>query len=188
MKWVWLISYICRRRPLLAAADVAVLDRHQDAASSCPWSDSAVLTSSEVLKLYYTSCFSKITKSRKLWGEYCAWAAVSPAMNEAVPIGWSPTHMRPCLLDRQTESPAAFTLHPCLRSPEDELHFLRCCSRLLLLFLLPARDVRSFSLRLVLVEVLATKGELTAEASTLSPPPTPTPPQPWCLLGSDSLL
>ncbi|XP_023670504.1 sorting nexin-25 [Paramormyrops kingsleyae] len=58
---------------------------------------------------------------------------------------------------RQTESPTAFSLHPCLQSPEDELHFLRCCSRVLLLFLLPARDVRSFSLRLVLVEVLATK-------------------------------
>ncbi|XP_062856486.1 sorting nexin-25 [Trichomycterus rosablanca] len=58
---------------------------------------------------------------------------------------------------RQEELPRPFPLHPCLRSPEEELHFLRCCSRLLLLCLLPTRDARSRSLRLVLVEVITTK-------------------------------
>ncbi|KAJ8416532.1 hypothetical protein AAFF_G00358200 [Aldrovandia affinis] len=58
---------------------------------------------------------------------------------------------------RQEESPRPFPLHPCLRSPEEELRFLRCCSRLLLLCLLPSRDVRSRSLRVVLVEIIATK-------------------------------
>ncbi|XP_016398334.1 sorting nexin-25-like, partial [Sinocyclocheilus rhinocerous] len=55
------------------------------------------------------------------------------------------------------EVPRAFPLHPCLRSPDEELRFLRCCARLLMLRLLPARDARSRSLRLLLVEVVATK-------------------------------
>ncbi|XP_066504956.1 sorting nexin-25 isoform X2 [Hoplias malabaricus] len=58
---------------------------------------------------------------------------------------------------RQEESPRPLALHPCLRSPEDEMQFLRCCSRLLVLCMLPARDARCRSLRLVLVEVVATK-------------------------------
>uniref|UniRef100_A0A672QD48 Sorting nexin-25-like n=1 Tax=Sinocyclocheilus grahami TaxID=75366 RepID=A0A672QD48_SINGR len=58
---------------------------------------------------------------------------------------------------RLEEVPRAFPLHPCLRSPDEELRFLRCCARLLMLRLLPARDARSRSLRLLLVEVVATK-------------------------------
>uniref|UniRef100_A0A8C2G9M5 Sorting nexin 25 n=1 Tax=Cyprinus carpio TaxID=7962 RepID=A0A8C2G9M5_CYPCA len=58
---------------------------------------------------------------------------------------------------RLEEVPRAFPLHPCLRSPDEELRFLRCCARLLTLRLLPARDARSRSLRLLLVEVVATK-------------------------------
>ncbi|XP_072520148.1 sorting nexin-25 [Salminus brasiliensis] len=58
---------------------------------------------------------------------------------------------------RQEESPRPLPLHPCLRSPEEELQFLRCCSRLLVLCALPAHDARCRSLRLVLVEVIATK-------------------------------
>ncbi|GAA6089809.1 sorting nexin-25 [Tachysurus ichikawai] len=58
---------------------------------------------------------------------------------------------------RQEELPRAFPLHPCLCSPNEEMRFLRCCSRLLVLCLLPFRDARSHSLRLVLVEVIATK-------------------------------
>lgn len=61
---------------------------------------------------------------------------------------------------RQEELPRAFPLHPCLCSPKEEMRFLRCCSRLLVLCLLPLRDARSRSLRLVLVEVIATKGDL----------------------------
>uniref|UniRef100_A0A673MJ05 Sorting nexin-25-like n=1 Tax=Sinocyclocheilus rhinocerous TaxID=307959 RepID=A0A673MJ05_9TELE len=60
-------------------------------------------------------------------------------------------------LSRLEEVPRAFPLHPCLRSPDEELRFLRCCARLLMLRLLPARDARSRSLRLLLVEVVATK-------------------------------
>ncbi|KAG9272588.1 sorting nexin-25 [Astyanax mexicanus] len=58
---------------------------------------------------------------------------------------------------RQEETPRPLALHPCLRSSEEELQFLRCCSRLLVLCALPARDARCRSLRLVLVEVIATK-------------------------------
>ncbi|XP_026773844.2 sorting nexin-25 [Pangasianodon hypophthalmus] len=58
---------------------------------------------------------------------------------------------------RQEELPRPFPLHPCLCSPKEEMRFLRCCSRLLVLCLLPSRDARSRSLRLVLVEVIATK-------------------------------
>ncbi|XP_060783874.1 sorting nexin-25 isoform X3 [Neoarius graeffei] len=58
---------------------------------------------------------------------------------------------------RQEEFPRAFQLHPCLCSPKEEMRFLRCCSRLLLLCFLPLRDARSHSLRLVLVEIIATK-------------------------------
>ncbi|KAF7707390.1 sorting nexin-25 isoform X1 [Silurus meridionalis] len=58
---------------------------------------------------------------------------------------------------RQEELPRAFPLHPCLCSPKEEMRFLRCCSRILVLCLLPSRDSRSRSLRLVLVEVIATK-------------------------------
>ncbi|CAB1325122.1 unnamed protein product [Coregonus sp. 'balchen'] len=39
----------------------------------------------------------------------------------------------------------------------EELRFLRCCARLLMLCLLPTRDARSYSLRVVLVEVITTK-------------------------------
>ncbi|KAJ8271760.1 hypothetical protein COCON_G00106190 [Conger conger] len=58
---------------------------------------------------------------------------------------------------RHEEQPRPFPLHPCLRSPEEELRFLRSCARLLLLCLLPARDTQSYSLRVVLAEVFATK-------------------------------
>ncbi|KAG5285722.1 hypothetical protein AALO_G00006670 [Alosa alosa] len=53
--------------------------------------------------------------------------------------------------------PKPFALHPCLRSRQEELRFLRCCARLLLLSLLPARHARSPTLRLVLSEVIAVK-------------------------------
>ncbi|XP_062379446.1 sorting nexin-25-like isoform X2 [Sardina pilchardus] len=53
--------------------------------------------------------------------------------------------------------PRPFALHPCLRSRQEELRFLRCCARLLLLSLLPARHARSPTLRLVLSEVIAVK-------------------------------
>ncbi|MBN3301739.1 SNX25 protein, partial [Amia calva] len=58
---------------------------------------------------------------------------------------------------RLEDLPKAFPLHPCLCSPAEELRFLRSCSRLLLLCLLPSRDIRSHSLRIVLTEVIATK-------------------------------
>ncbi|XP_051506282.1 sorting nexin-25-like isoform X2 [Myxocyprinus asiaticus] len=58
---------------------------------------------------------------------------------------------------RVEEVPHLFPLHPCLRSPDEELCFLRCCARLLMLRLLPVKDARSRSLRLLLVEVIATK-------------------------------
>uniref|UniRef100_A0AAY4B1K2 Sorting nexin 25 n=1 Tax=Denticeps clupeoides TaxID=299321 RepID=A0AAY4B1K2_9TELE len=58
---------------------------------------------------------------------------------------------------KQEDVHKPFPLHPCLRSPEEEQRFLRCCSRLLLLCLLPARDARSHSLRAVLVEIVAMK-------------------------------
>ncbi|XP_063074669.1 sorting nexin-25-like isoform X2 [Engraulis encrasicolus] len=53
--------------------------------------------------------------------------------------------------------PRPFALHPCLRSHQEELRFLRCCARLLLLSLLPGRQARSPTLRLVLSEVIAIK-------------------------------
>ncbi|KAL4640544.1 sorting nexin-25-like [Arapaima gigas] len=58
---------------------------------------------------------------------------------------------------RQEELAQPFPLHPCLRSAEDELRFLRSCARLLLLCLLPVRHARAHGLRAVLAEVLATK-------------------------------
>ncbi|KAJ8335900.1 hypothetical protein SKAU_G00392420 [Synaphobranchus kaupii] len=58
---------------------------------------------------------------------------------------------------RHEEQPRPFLLHPCLHSPEEELRLLRSCARLLLLCLIPARDARSYSLRVVLAEVFATK-------------------------------
>lgn len=71
---------------------------------------------------------------------------------------WSSCHLSQTLC-RQEELPRAFPLHPCLCSPKEEMRFLRCCSRLLVLCLLPSRDTRSRSLRLVLIEVIATKGD-----------------------------
>lgn len=59
--------------------------------------------------------------------------------------------------NRLEEAPRPFLLHPCLQSPEEETRFLRCCARLLLLCLLPARDARSYSLRVVLAEVITSK-------------------------------
>nr|XP_006630165.1 PREDICTED: sorting nexin-25 isoform X1 [Lepisosteus oculatus] len=58
---------------------------------------------------------------------------------------------------RQEEPPGAFRLHPCLRSPEQELRFLRGCARLLMPCLLPRKDARAHSLRVALAEVVATK-------------------------------
>ncbi|KAJ8262199.1 hypothetical protein GJAV_G00163640 [Gymnothorax javanicus] len=58
---------------------------------------------------------------------------------------------------RQEDPPKPFPLHACLRSPEEELRFLRSCGRLLTLCLLPARDARSHTLRVVLAEIITTK-------------------------------
>ena len=73
------------------------------------------------------------------------------------------------LSPRQEELPKPFALHPCLRSPQEELRYLRCCARLLLLSLLPARHTRSPTLRLVLSEVIATKGERGQEGDFCCP-------------------
>ncbi|XP_051784395.1 sorting nexin-25 [Erpetoichthys calabaricus] len=58
---------------------------------------------------------------------------------------------------RQEESPKPFPLHPCLKSRQEELRFLRTCSRLLILCLIPTKDAHSRTLRIVLAEVVAAK-------------------------------
>ncbi|OXB76769.1 UNVERIFIED_CONTAM: hypothetical protein H355_016250 [Colinus virginianus] len=58
---------------------------------------------------------------------------------------------------RQEDPPRPFLLHPCLRSSDEEVRFLQKCSQILVCCLLPSKDVRSVSLRIVLAEILATK-------------------------------
>ncbi|XP_028834417.1 sorting nexin-25-like isoform X2 [Denticeps clupeoides] len=55
------------------------------------------------------------------------------------------------------EQPQPFALHPCLSTPETEQRFLRCCTRMLLLALLPTRHAQSHTLRLVLSDVFMVK-------------------------------
>lgn len=59
---------------------------------------------------------------------------------------------------RQEDPPRPFLLHPCLRSSDEEVRFLQKCSQILVCCLLPSKDVQSVSLRIVLAEILATKG------------------------------
>lgn len=59
---------------------------------------------------------------------------------------------------RQEDPPRPFLLHSCLRSSEEEVRFLQKCSQVLVYCLLPSKDVQSVSLRIVLAEILATKG------------------------------
>ncbi|XP_010292093.1 PREDICTED: sorting nexin-25-like, partial [Phaethon lepturus] len=58
---------------------------------------------------------------------------------------------------RQEDPPRPFSLHPCLRSSDEEVRFLQKCSQILVYCLLPSKDVQSVSLRIVLAEILATK-------------------------------
>ncbi|XP_044311169.1 sorting nexin-25 isoform X1 [Varanus komodoensis] len=58
---------------------------------------------------------------------------------------------------RLEEQPRPFLLHPCLRNPEEEARFLQACSQILVYCLLPSKDARSLSLRIVLAEILASK-------------------------------
>uniref|UniRef100_A0AAY4BIF6 Sorting nexin 25 n=1 Tax=Denticeps clupeoides TaxID=299321 RepID=A0AAY4BIF6_9TELE len=62
-----------------------------------------------------------------------------------------------CYLSRYEEQPQPFALHPCLSTPETEQRFLRCCTRMLLLALLPTRHAQSHTLRLVLSDVFMVK-------------------------------
>lgn len=59
---------------------------------------------------------------------------------------------------RQEDPPRPFLLHPCLRNSDEEVRFLQKCSQILVCCLLPSKDVQSVSLRIVLAEILATKG------------------------------
>ncbi|XP_028932984.1 sorting nexin-25 [Ornithorhynchus anatinus] len=58
---------------------------------------------------------------------------------------------------RQEEQPRPFSLHSCLRNAEEEIRFLQTYSRVLVLCLLPSKDVQSMSLRTVLAEILTSK-------------------------------
>ncbi|XP_075866793.1 sorting nexin-25 isoform X3 [Microcebus murinus] len=58
---------------------------------------------------------------------------------------------------RHEEQPRPFALHACLRNSDDEVRFLQMCSRVLVLCLLPSKDVQSLSLRIMLAEILTTK-------------------------------
>ncbi|XP_043310149.1 sorting nexin-25 isoform X3 [Cervus canadensis] len=58
---------------------------------------------------------------------------------------------------RHEEQPRPFVLHSCLRNSNDEVRFLQTCSRVLVLCLLPSKDVQSLSLRIMLAEILTTK-------------------------------
>lgn len=63
-------------------------------------------------------------------------------------------------LFRHEEQPRPFVLHACLRNSDDEVRFLQTCSRVLVFCLLPSKDVQSLSLRIMLAEILTTKGKL----------------------------
>ncbi|XP_062991566.1 sorting nexin-25 isoform X6 [Elgaria multicarinata webbii] len=58
---------------------------------------------------------------------------------------------------RLEEQPRPFLLHPCLRNSDEEAKFLQACSQILVYCLLPSKDARSLSLRIVLAEILASK-------------------------------
>ncbi|XP_068826642.1 sorting nexin-25 isoform X1 [Capricornis sumatraensis] len=58
---------------------------------------------------------------------------------------------------RHEEQPRPFVLHSCLRNSNDEVRFLQMCSRVLVLCLLPSKNVQSLSLRIMLAEILTTK-------------------------------
>ncbi|XP_040822398.1 sorting nexin-25 isoform X2 [Ochotona curzoniae] len=58
---------------------------------------------------------------------------------------------------RHEEQPRPFVLHTCLRNSDDEVRFLQMCSRVLVLCLLPSKDIQSLSLRIMLAEILTTK-------------------------------
>ncbi|CAJ0956313.1 unnamed protein product [Ranitomeya imitator] len=66
---------------------------------------------------------------------------------------------------RQDEQPRPFALHPCLKTSEEELQFLQTCAQVLVLCLMPTRDAQSRSLRIVLSEILATKGAQIKDVS-----------------------
>lgn len=54
----------------------------------------------------------------------------------------------------------SFMLYACLKDSQDEVRFLQTCSRVLVFCLLPAKDIQSLSLRIMLAEILTTKGRL----------------------------
>ncbi|XP_060102448.1 sorting nexin-25 isoform X2 [Heteronotia binoei] len=58
---------------------------------------------------------------------------------------------------RLEEQPRPFLLHPCLKDTNEEVRFLKACSRILVYCLLPSKDAQSLSLRIVLAEILASK-------------------------------
>ncbi|XP_036984788.2 sorting nexin-25 [Artibeus jamaicensis] len=58
---------------------------------------------------------------------------------------------------RQEDQPRPFVLHACLRNSVEEIRFLQTCSRVLVLCLLPSKDVQSLSLRIMLAEILTMK-------------------------------
>nr|XP_048311570.1 sorting nexin-25 isoform X2 [Myodes glareolus] len=51
----------------------------------------------------------------------------------------------------------SFMLYACLKDSRDEVRFLQTCSRVLVFCLLPAKDIQSLSLRIMLAEILTTK-------------------------------
>ncbi|XP_050003203.1 sorting nexin-25 isoform X2 [Alexandromys fortis] len=58
---------------------------------------------------------------------------------------------------RHEEQPRPFILHACLKDSRDEVRFLQTCSRVLVFCLLPAKDIQSLSLRIMLAEILTAK-------------------------------
>ncbi|NP_001359272.1 sorting nexin-25 isoform 2 [Mus musculus] len=58
---------------------------------------------------------------------------------------------------RHEEQPRPFVLHACLKDSHDEVRFLQTCSQVLVLCLLPSKDIQSLSLRTMLAEILTTK-------------------------------
>ncbi|XP_005362707.1 sorting nexin-25 [Microtus ochrogaster] len=58
---------------------------------------------------------------------------------------------------RHEEQPRPFMLHACLKDSRDEVRFLQTCSRVLVFCLLPAKDIQSLSLRIMLAEILTAK-------------------------------
>ncbi|XP_075842823.1 sorting nexin-25 isoform X2 [Microtus pennsylvanicus] len=58
---------------------------------------------------------------------------------------------------RHEEQPRPFMLHACLKDSRDEVRFLQTCSQVLVFCLLPAKDIQSLSLRIMLAEILTAK-------------------------------